>query len=532
MRLDVHKLHTLSRSFGRALGSFSSGGKLLTVFLGDRMVRGILVRRLGRGRIEVLRFLEVDMEEGSTSPRAKLVRLLKAWGETPAKDVLLVSNEFHSILAELPRPSGKRVTSEGEQMLQAASRFEIASYLDYPAEEAMITILRLPEAPGADDFAEPGETSRFPALLFAMHARSYQQLKALCRALKMRLRGVAPEESFIFATRSDSCPVIKGCLLDDDLDEADVSMLVNLMNSHALGALLVNGKAAAFARYDFQNDDISADGVAALANELTPLLPPGIDNPLTGIVVGGERAEREDTDALAPPLLPAPARPWDAESDLGAECPGPLPQRYMTELGATAQFVSKGERLLVDDYIPLKTRIGRHPLSGPLLALVIFALLICTDYQFKKLKVARLESTIETLQEEKESLDAQAKSGSGMMQQYESLKAEKNQLEQEIKLLTQDLRNRELLQRALLAGLASRTPMQIQLRRVAQFSDAAWHVEGIALRYTDITAFVVDLKALPMVEQCRLESSSQKPSKEDGATTAYIFTLRLRLGQV
>ncbi|MFW5735493.1 MAG: PilN domain-containing protein, partial [Oceanidesulfovibrio sp.] len=470
--------------------------------------------------------------EGQATPRAKLVRLLKAWGGVPAKDVILVTTEFHSILADLPRPSGKRLTPEGEQMLLAAGRFEIASYLDYPAEEAMLAILRLPETEEAEVFADAGEPARFPALLFALNGRSYQQLKALCAALKMRLRGVAPEESFAFASQGDSCPMFKGCLLDDGLEDAEVSVLMNMLDSHGMGALLVNGKAAAFARYDFGGEEDTAEGVAALTDELGRLLPPGLDRPPSGILVGGKRVEEETAEALAPASLPAPLRIWDAASDLDVECPGPLPRRYMAELGAAAQYVSRSEHLIVDDHIPIKTRVVRHPLSGPILTLVVFGLLVFVDYEFKKHKVVALETTIAALQEDKTALEEKAKSGSGMMEQYESLKDEKNELEREIELLTQGLRNREVLQCALFAGLASRTPLQIQLRRVSQFSESAWRVEGAALRYTDITTFVVDLKALPMVEQCRLESSSEQPAKDGAISTTYTFTLRLRLRKV
>jgi hypothetical protein len=401
----------------------------------------------------------------------------------------------------------------------------------------MLSILRLPEARSEDEMHDPDAQPRIQSLVFALHDKTYRQLKALCGAFKLKLRGIVPEESFAYAHDTQGCsPLCDYPLgLDEEDESVETRVMVDVHAFQALGALLVDGRPAAFARHDFGAGEDPVVGVANLVEDLRGLQPGGEPVPPKEIVLGGQRVEEDiNLDLLNEGPEDAAVRVWDAAEDMASmECRGPLPARYMTAVGAAVQMTSKLRELVVDDHVPLKKKVFGHPMAIPAMVLLLFCAGITLDYQFQKYRTESLRSAITQLEEQKTELAEAAETGSGAKQKYSGLRGEVNRAKAQMDLLNRGLKHRGKLIKALMAGLIQETfPGTMRLTRIAQFSEEVWFVEGEAHRYTDITSFVVELKQLPMIRQCRLESSSEDVRNKDEDGRPYAFSLRLRLGDV
>ena len=212
---------------------------VLIAVLGDFAVQGILVECAGTKRFKVLRYLEVPLETSVSRPRAKIARLMEALEDTPAKEMLVVTGDVQMLAAELPAPRTSRFRANGIEPLRQGARWEVAPFLAYPPEKALVSVLVL-ERSEEEDLDQDDEFMedvplRVPALVFAYSQSAYTNLERICRAYKKKLIGVMPGESFVFAAESD-------------METGHASMLLDCRLHEVLGALVKNGRPAGVVR--------------------------------------------------------------------------------------------------------------------------------------------------------------------------------------------------------------------------------------------------------------------------------------------
>lgn len=505
-------------------------GRLLVAVLEEFSVRGVLVKQAGRNKMAVERFLEVSFEASISNPRAKLARFFREWGGIPCKKILLVTDDFSSATAELPQlPGKKREARKNREALTAAARYEIAPFLEYPAEEAMIALHPLPRQQEEDGFAlDDEDEGMMHAVVFSMHDKVYGFLKKACAAFKLELVGVAPQSIFAFAGAPRGGDLPNACYLDDE--ENTPKVLINWRLYDAIGALVVSDMPVVFQQRGFDAEEDPVRGILELAKELARdgVCPVGKE---PRIIVGGEGAEGGDwIDSVNKVGDNVRARRWALETDLpGLQSTGPLPARYMPALAAAAVFGDGGgQAAVVNDHVPLVRKFIGHPLAYPALAVMLALLVVFVDYGTWKYRLGTINQAIAGLQEQKKELEGAQKSESSAMKRYNDLRDQIQQLEQNTRLVQSALPRRQLGLHALLAGVIESTPGHVRLDSIKQFSEQTWFVQGIAKNYPAITSYVVLLKQLPMVSQCRLESSVEQKTK-DGVSSGYSFLLRIRL---
>ncbi len=487
--------------------------RLLVISLGDFAVQALVLAK-GTAGPEVVRFAEATFETSVRNVRTRLARILETLGDETACQVLIVSPEVRFLAAELPEPPKRRFGRS--PALAEGARWEMAPFLDFPSERALIGVSRLhrdgaphpeepPEAP-----AEDGPPRR-PAWIFALDRQLYDTLKRACREHKKRLLGVLPEETFGWALTGP--------------DKEGAALLIDWRLYEVLGALTRDGKPLRVLREPIRGGEEDHEVLARVIDEL--LLDAG---EVSEVVIGGPQAEKADLSRLfgghGGPLV----RKWSSEQDLlFAAASGPLPARYLGLLGAAAGWTAAGPRAggaLIDVSKPLPVLIREHVHALPLALLGLLALGLGGQYLHLKQKTYRLESKTVQLGEQKKTLEEAANAESRLKNRYRDLKQRKSELARKNDLLAGGLQERHRQLLGLLRDLTTRIPGDIRLSRLSQFSDRIFFIEGTTGHYPAITECVVSLKESPLVEKCQLEKSTRQGEEREAN---YTFTIRLRL---
>ncbi len=517
------------RTWANGLLGQGGGGTLMVAVLEEFSARGVLVRKKRKGGLELLRFMEVNFEQSIDSSKLRLAHLFKQWGSIPTRRILVVTDEFTSTTAELPKPKkvGRFGKKKAQEALKAAGRYEISPFLDYPATEAMVGVYVPPTPEG--EFAEFGidDTNTVQAIVFALSEKKYQSIEQVCASLKVKLMGVMPHEIFAFGHCAPATKAVDVKLLSVDNERPRV--LVNWRPYDALISLTVNHMPVSFQHHEFSAEDSALESTLHMVE--------GIVHDYEGsfkvspmIILGGEGGEQNWRTLVREHAPGAEVKRWDVAFDLpDIDSPGTVPARYMTALSAASQGLCKYCcNLMVDNHVPVHTKIVAHPLALPSLILAFFIFCMGLEASWLKYQVISTENTIAALEEDKKVLDAEVKRGQDAANSFNNINKEKREITKQIALLESGLLDRQYLVRAFLAGLIDVTPGSIQLNDLQQFSDQVWFLEGAAQRYDVVSKYVVDLKNLPMVRQCRLEKSSQMTGNK-GQDVYFSFSLQIRL---
>ncbi|MFI3270997.1 MAG: PilN domain-containing protein [Pseudomonadota bacterium] len=528
----------MGKVFGAAAASAqnilakASGGTLLVVVLEEFTVRGILVRKKLKGDFEVVRYLDVMFEHSMDSPRLKLAHLFKQWGKVDANRALVVTNEFISTQAELPRP--KKVNRfnryKAEATFKALAQFEIAPFLDYSVNQAMVSVYVPPTPKGEYEDFGIDESDTVNATIFSMQRRTYDLINQVCKSVSLKLVGVMPEEIFAFSHCTSGVTGIDACLLEGD--DLKPRILVNWRGSDAIVALLVNNSPISFQQEFFQVDRPPLESLMALVERTTfDYADVLTDSPK--VILGGESAEKDWESSLSEIAPDAKVSRWDIAADLPAmESLGKVPARYMTAATAAFHATRKEQSsLLINDYTPITSRIVRHPLALPILVLFMAIGLLGLDAAWLEYKIHDMKAVVADVEQQKKDLDAEVKKGDAANKKYSDTKASIRSAEDKIDLIEKGLRAKQFSLQAFFAGLIKATPPSIQLNSVRQFSDRMWTIEGSGQRYDIISWYVVELKNLPNVQQCRLEKANQVAASnaKDKSNTGILYSFTLQV---
>lgn len=532
----------MGKFFGAATASAQNilakvgGGSLLVVVLEEFSVRGILVRKKAKSNFEVIRFLDVIFEHSMDNPRLKLAHFFKKWGtSTPVGRMIVVTNEFISTQAELPRPAkaGRFNKHKIQQNFRSLAQIEIAPFLEYPVNQAMVSVYTPPTPKG--EFEDYGieESETVNTMIFAMQKRTYEQIKQVCKSVGISLMGVMPEEIFAFSHCTSGADSLDACLIDND--DSKPRILVNWRASDVIVALSVNNSPVTFQQDYFQGDRPPIESIMALVESTTLDYADILTTP-PKLILGGEGAEKE-WEAILHEISPqSVASRWDIALDLPAlDSVASLPSRYMT--ACTGAFHATGKEnssLLVNDFVPLKTRIVEHPLALPVVILFFFLCLIGLDAAWLEYKVMDMKTVVASVEAQKKELDAEVKKAEATQKKFNDTKASIRTAQDKIELIDKGLTAKQYTLQAFLAGLVQATPPSIRLESIRQFSDKMWTIVGSGQRYDIISWYVVELKNLPNVAQCRLEKANQvntggKGKEQTSTGVLYSFTLQVIL---
>ena len=488
--------------------------RLLVISLGDFAVQALVLAK-GTAGPEVVRFAEVTFDTSVRNVRTRLARIMESLGPEPARQVLIVSPEVRFVAAEVPAPPRRRF-GRGSLPLTEGARWEIAPFLDFPSERALLGVSLLPRN-GAGPLNEPADEPapegppRRPAWVFALDRQYYDSLKRACHEHKKRLIGVLPEEIFAWALAGP--------------DREGSALLIDWRLYEILGTLTRDGKPVRVLREPIRGGEPDNEVLTRVVAEL--LHEAG---EVSEVLIGGPQAEKADLSQLfsghGGPLV----RKWSSEQDLlFAAASGPLPARYLSLLGAAAAWTAAGPKAggaLIDASKPLPMLIREHVHTLPLVLLSLLALGLGGQYLHLKQKTYRLESKTAQLTEQKKTLEEAAAAESRLKNRYQDLKERKSELARKNELLAGGLQERHRQLLGLLQDLTTRIPGDIRLSRLSQFSDRVFFIEGTTLHYPAITECVVSLKESPLVEKCQLEKSTRQGEEREAS---YTFTIRLRL---
>ena len=461
-------------------------------------VRGLIVSRVGRLRWRIERYAEVELDTSVRRTRARLMRLFEKLPAEEARRVLVVSDEVSLMQVELPavpprRGRRTRAVAPGELV------GEIAPFLDYPPEEAMLGFCELATAPREDEDDEaPGRA----VWVAALRRSAYEALETLCRANGKRLIGVLPQECFAFAA-------------GESLGQAGIVLELRL--HEVLGAFVCHGLPLALERENVAAGETQLEAAGRLVSNL---VPPGSE--LEEVVVGGDSlVNAQQAEELA-------ARPWSLAGNLPqVEAPGPLPAAYMQLMGAAA-CQQQVPGLLITNRVALLKRLRHSVHTVPLMVVGLVLLGLGGDYAILKQRLARLERGTAAYAEQVAVLRQRQGDERALEERYQQLRSRKADCEQRSRLLTELIPQRDARLLGLLDGLIRFTPAVVQIQRVYQFSDMIYFVEGRAGNAAAISRLSSGLKQLPGVSECRLESSQRQASKGSDAD-ANVFSLRLKL---
>ncbi len=485
--------------------------RLLVISLGDFAVQALVLAK-GAAGPEVVRFAEVTFDTSVRNVRTRLTRLMESLGPEPARQVLIVSPEVRFLAADLPDPPRRRF-GRGAVPLTEGARWEIAPFLDFPSERALIGVTLLPRDETDELTDEPAEEGppRRPAQIFALDRQFFDTLKRACREHKKRLLGVLPEETFAWALAGR--------------DKEGSALLVDWRMYEIHGALSFEGRPRRLLREPIQGGEPEGEVLTRLIGEL--LHDAG---KVSEIVIGGPQAESADLNQLFGDWNGPTVRKWTSEQDLlFAAAAGPLPARYLGLLGAAAAMTTGGRKAggaLIDTSKPLPILMKEHVHTLPLVLLGLLAMGLGGQYLLLKQKTYHLVNKTAQLTEQKKALEEAAANESRHKGRYQALKDKQRQLKRKNDLLSGGLASRHQQTLSLLQELTTRIPGDIRLNRFTQFSDRVYFIEGTTLHYPAITECVVSLKESPLVEKCQLEKSSRQGEDREAS---YTFTIRLRL---
>jgi hypothetical protein len=483
-----------------------TGPPQLVVVMRPFSVQGVIVRNEG-GAVRVLRFAQADFESTVRSPKIKMARIMEKLGAQKFSHIIIVTPEASCFVVDLPWSSrGKFVPCE---KMDTLARWEVASYLEYPAEQALIRAFPLPEDPDEEEIFSPvpreeGQGVRKPVLASVFSSRVYSALARLCGSYKKKLKGVAPEEVFALTGRFLAGPNCQCVMVDCRMHDF-------------ICVLMDRGTPAGVVRGDVESGDLYGSSVVRAMEILAP--PRQIR-----VYLIGERAG-ECRETLVEDEVGRYS--WTVVEELNGPDGswGPLPGTYCAALGAALDRST----MTVDDRVPLarKIRSNVHALPLVLLALLLFGM--GGAYGFQRYKTDTLKERMTGYEKEKKEIQAVLDKDNRTRDQYASMNKRKSDLESDKHYLAETVavRNAGLLR--FLADVTRCVPREISLSGLAQVSDETWHVRGISIGVTPILGFQRSLEGLHGVVLVRQESA--EAMKKPVLPATHQFDIRVRRGE-
>jgi Tfp pilus assembly protein PilN len=450
----------------RVLSAFS-GNRLVSIELGEKTVRAVMVKKAGR-QVEVTRALSA--ERTVPDPAGAIEHLLDADGgfKGPA---ILVTDQVKFLASELTVDGADKLPQE---KLNAAAKWEIEPYLDFHLSSGLFACRLL------KDLATEEAT---PALIFAMDRGRYGQLakRLKSRGLDLR-RAYCPEGALARAVQlpaAGSHKIVVGC----DANALKGVLLTADGPSVFQDLPLIEGAAP---------DD---EAVRGMLYDLTPA-----EGDVEEIVLAGDAVTPAMSDGLAAEF--AHLRRW-GDNDVGDLAAGvdrtAFDTGYAGVLGAAFQELDRtgAPPLGVTDRVPIASRIQQVFQKDKRLApaLVVGLLLagLLGHHMLTRSAIARYQSQIQHLKKEKQKLLFPREEKQRLTKVLEEIRSRRTYLETELAAGNGNLMG-------LLATVSAALPPDVVLNRLYQKGSGSFWIEGNAFMGKSVYAFN---EALSRIEGCK-----------------------------
>jgi hypothetical protein len=482
-----------------------TGPPQLVVVMRPFSVQGVIVRNEG-GSVRVLRFAQADFESTVRSPKVKMARIMEKLGAQKFSHIILVTPEASCFVVDLPWSSKGRFVS-GEK-LDGLARWEVASYLEYPAEQALIRALPLADEPDEEEIfssmpMEDGQDQRKPVLASVFSSRVYSALTRLCGSYKKKLQGVVPEEVFALSARLLAGPHCQCVMVDCRMHD-----FICVLMDRGIPAGVIRGEVEAGDLYG-----------SSLVRAMEILAPPN----QIRVYLTGEMAQEcretlgdDDVDRYSWTVVEefnGPGGSW-----------GPLPGKYGAALGAALDR----NMMTVDDRVPLSRKIRRNVHALPLVLLALLLLGMGAAYGLQRYKTDSLRKRMAGYEKEKKEIQVILDKDTRTRDKYASMTKRQTSLENDKRYLTETVAARSSGLLRFLADVTRCVPREVALSGLTQVSDETWHIRGTSIGVTPILGFQRSLEGLHGVVMVRQESAEAMKKSIPPAT--HQFDIRVRRG--
>ncbi len=492
--------------------------RILFISLEEFAARAVIAEAPAAGAVTIKKFHDVAFELSGRSARVKISNLMEKLGDFNIKDIVILSDDVQMIPAWLPDIPHKRIGNTNE-MLRNFAKAEISSYLDGSVENYHVNAVWAgsDEEDEEEDFvAAAGEIKKRQALVFAVPTAVYSGLQGILKAYKKRLVGMGSPE------------MIAWSICGETVANAGAHVVVDWRRDELVGALIKGGLPQRVQRETVGAGDEPLELISSLAMDL-------VEDPhaINEIVVGGEMAESAEWHNGDTSSTDIHLKKWSVSEELPSiKSPGEIPQRYISLLGAVANFKNSPlTRALCDNSVPLSKSLKENVHALPLVLLGLLLLGIAAGYIHLDGKKESLTAKIETLTEEAALLKEQVDTKASLEKSFKSKRAEVSKMKRNSALLQKTMPATSQNLQKLLAGITTKTPEDIQLVLFEQFSDEMFYIEGKTQDIESIHRMSVGIGELPGVGNVKPEKIEERISNSEESKRPerwYYFRIRLR----
>lgn len=493
--------------------------RILFIALEEFAARAVIAEAPATGAVTIKKFHDVTFELSGRSARVKIANLMEKLGDFATRDVVILSDDVQMIPVWLPEIKEKRFSNSNETLRNFA-KAEIASYLDGPVENYYVNAVWAgndDEDEEEDFVAAAGEIKKRQALVFAVPAAVYNGLQGILKAYKRKLIGMGAPEMLAWS------------ICGNTVANAGAHVVIDWRRDELVGALVRNGLPERIQRETIEAGEDPLAIISSIAADLAEDM-----SKLNEVVIGGEMAEsarwhRSDVDNENIHL-----KKWSVAEELPSiKSPGEIPQRYISLLGAVANFRNSAlSRALCDNSVPLSKTLRENVHALPLVLFLLLLLGIGGEYMRLNGKKEKLTKRIDALTVESKELKVQVDEKKSLEARFRSKRASISKMKNNSILLEKTIPSTSRGLRKLLEGIMLSTPADVQLLLFEQFSDEMFYVEGKTRNIQSVQLFPVDLKAVSTVAEVKLEKSEERIVDNEDIQRPerwYHFRIRLRV---
>lgn len=475
-----------------------SVNQILSIDLGRRSVRGVVVKKRGR-KAHLVSAREVELKNPAyeiDEIARELGSLLREFEPCP-KHIVIVTDHVKFLASELNLPRGKKLPAE---RLMAAVAWEMEPYLDFPASDALLAC-QLQE--------DKARTDTTPVLITAMARSAFSHLREIFKDYGLIVRrAYSPECAYVVV------PEIQ--------EEAMSKIFIESRHDVIIGTFLGESQATQFQSFPF--DPEGAGRKKRLKEMIYELTGPSIGMEDVEIVLAGDAISDELVEELRKELKNV--RLWRPENDFkGIEISSDVhdvgPQ-YAAAAGVALQelgLAGKG-RLGVTDRIPFGKKVRQKYYLLPAVSSAIVLLCFLGHYAYMKKSIKNYSSKIQMLEREKKGLTQLKKERERLVSKEKETLGKKRYLE--------NLPGRQKNLAPVVLGISDVIPYDVVLERLT-WGKHGFSIKGHALEVDSIMVFVKKLSGLESCKSADLESWSKEEATIEGIPLPYDFVIKVRM---
>ena len=440
--------------------------QVVAIELGLNAIRVVKVKKEGE---RALVLSTATLERSGEDISLDIERLLKGKGEFKGSGII-VTDQVKFLAGELNIGGAEKLSDD---KLNAAARWEIEPYLDFPSSEGLFACLPQPYLQ---------RENNIPVLISAIKRTDYSGFSDLLKDCRIKLRrAYSPEGALAFAS---GLP-------------ADVrnKVIIYCRKTSIKGICLTEKGPSVFQELPIvAGADTEYESVRNLIYDLTASAGGAQE-----CVIAGSAVQEELIHGLKAEL--ENVRIWGIEDFGGVDFDQAVTDfgpEYALAVGAAIQEIGlAGECLLgVTDRVSVidsvTQRLSENRRLVPTFAIGLFLLVAAGHYVMTSVSVSQYTSKIKQLKVEKQKILGPIEEKESLSKRLTKLIQKKEYLEKILPALNRNVLN-------LFAKISEKIPDDMVLNRVNQKKDGSFSIEGNAMLIRSITDFN---KALSKLESC------------------------------